>query len=289
MVRFCKFRWVCALAALLSVCGLAGPALAQTDVTTSRISGTVEDSSKAPLPGVTVEAINIETDFKQLAVTDASGSYRILNLPTGTYRVTATLDGFATATAERVRLLIGSTPTVNFTLQSARVSETITVTAETPTVEVTNTQIGTTIQSEQLKNLPTPGTDFRQLVLLTPETRFDSERGNISISGQRGINTNVTVDGVDYNNAFFGGTTGAAEGRAPLSLSEESIKEFSVITNGASAEFGRSGGGFAVEVVRADGRRELVAVKLGLFDSGRGRVQVDGALRAGKRVVVGSS
>ncbi len=256
MVRFSKLRWVCALAALLVFFGLAGAAHAQTDVTTSRISGTVEDSSKSPLPGVTVEAVNIETGLRQSEVTDAQGFYRILNLPTGTYRVSASLDGFATATAERVRLVIGSTPTVNFTLQSARISETITVTSEAPTVEVTNTQIATTIQSEQLKNLPTPGTDFRQLVLLTPETRFDSERGNISISGQRGINTNVTVDGVDYNNAFFGGTTGAAEGRAPLSLSEESIKEFSVITNGASAEFGRSGGGF-VNVITKSGTNNL--------------------------------
>jgi Carboxypeptidase regulatory-like domain/TonB dependent receptor/TonB-dependent Receptor Plug Domain len=256
MVRFCKLRWVCALAALLVFFGLAGAAHAQTDVTTSRISGTVEDSSKSPLPGVTVEAVNTETGLRQSEVTDAQGFYRILNLPTGTYRVSATLDGFATATAESVRLLIGSTPTVNFTLQSARISETITVTSEAPTVEVTNTQIATTIQSEQLKNLPTPGTDFRQLVLLTPETRFDSERGNISISGQRGINTNVTVDGVDYNNAFFGGNTGSAEGRAPLSLSEESIKEFSVITNGASAEFGRSGGGF-VNVITKSGTNNL--------------------------------
>lgn len=256
MVRVCKLRWLCALAALLVLFGLAGAAHAQTDVTTSRISGTVEDSSKSPLPGVTVEAVNTETGLRQAEVTDAQGFYRILNLPTGTYKVSASLDGFATATAESVRLLIGSTPTVNFTLQSARISETITVTSEAPTVEVTNTQIATTIQSEQLKNLPTPGTDFRQLVLLTPETRFDSERGNISISGQRGINTNVTVDGVDYNNAFFGGTTGAAEGRAPLSLSEESIKEFSVITNGASAEFGRSGGGF-VNVITKSGTNNL--------------------------------
>jgi len=64
------------------------------------------------------------------------------------------------------------------------------------------------------------------------------------------------VDGVDYNNAFFGGTTGAAEGRAPLSISEESIKEFSVITNGASAEFGRSGGGF-VNVITKSGTNRL--------------------------------
>ncbi|HEY4590682.1 MAG TPA: carboxypeptidase-like regulatory domain-containing protein, partial [Thermoanaerobaculia bacterium] len=196
MVRVCKLRWLCALAALLVLFGLAGAAHAQIDVTTSRISGTVEDSSKSPLPGVTVEAVNTETGLRLSEVSDAQGFYRILNLPTGTYKVSASLDGFATATAESVRLLIGSTPTVNFTLQSARISETITVTSEAPTVEVTNTQVSTTIQSEQLKNLPTPGTDFRQLVLLTPETRFDSERGNISISGQRGINTNVTVDGV---------------------------------------------------------------------------------------------
>ncbi len=256
MVRFCKLRWVCALAALLVLCGLAGAAHAQTDVTTSRISGTVEDASKSPLPGVTVEAVNTETGLKQVEVTDAQGFYRILNLPTGTYKITASLDGFATASADSVRLVIGSTPTVNFTLQSARISETITVTSEAPTVEVTNTQVATTIQSEQLKNLPSFGTDFRQLVLLTPETRLDSERQNISISGQRGINTNVTVDGVDYNNAFFGGTTGAAEGRAPLSLSEESIKEFSVITNGASVEFGRSGGGF-VNVITKSGTNNL--------------------------------
>jgi hypothetical protein len=256
MVRFRSSRWVCALAALLFVFGLAGASFAQTDVTTSRISGTVEGGDGAPLPGVTVEATNKETGLVQVAVTDEKGFYRVLNLPTGTYNVTATLDGFVAATAENVRLLLGSTPTINFTLQSSTVSETITVTSEAPTVEVTNTQVGTTIQGEQLENLPTQGTDFRNLVLLTPETRFDAERGNLSISGQRGINTNVTVDGVDFNNAFFGGTVGAAEGRAPLSISQESIKEFSVITNGASVEFGRSGGGF-VNVITKSGTNNL--------------------------------
>ncbi len=93
-------------------------------------------------------------------------------------------------------------------------------------------------------------------MLLTPETRLDSERGNLSLSGERGINTNVTVDGVDYNNAFFGGTVGGAEGRAPLSISQESIKEFSVVTNGASVEFGRSGGGF-VNVITKSGTNNL--------------------------------
>jgi hypothetical protein len=245
-----------ALSVLLVLLGLAAPLAAQTDVTTSRITGTVEGSDKAPLPGVTVEATNTETGLQLRSVTDEKGFYRILNLPTGTYKVVATLDGFLPSTADNVRLLLGSTPSINFTMQSSSVSEAITVTSEAPAVEVTNTSISTTIQTEQIKNLPIGGRDFKNLVLLTPETRLDSERNNLSLSGQRGINTNITVDGVDYNNAFFGGATGVAEGRAPLSISQESIKEFSVITNGASVEFGRSGGGF-VNIITKNGTNTL--------------------------------
>ncbi len=248
--------WACVLAFLALFLGLAPFASAQTDVTTSRIAGTVEDGEGASLPGVTVTATNTETGLQVTSVTDERGFYRLLNLPTGSYNVEAMLDGFATATAENVRLLLGSTPTLNFTLQSSSVSETITVTSEVPVVEVTNTATGTTMQQEQISALPVAGRDFKGLVLLTPQTRLDSERGNLSISGQRGINTNVTVDGVDYNNAFFGGTVGGAEGRAPLSISQESIKEFTVITNGASVEFGRSGGGF-VNVITKSGTNSL--------------------------------
>ncbi|HEY8134060.1 MAG TPA: hypothetical protein VII12_19445, partial [Thermoanaerobaculia bacterium] len=132
----------------------------------------------------------------------------------------------------------------------------ITVTSRAPIVEVTNTQASTTIDTEQLKSLPISGRNFTNLVLLTPETRIESERGNVAISGQRGINTNITVDGVDYNNSFFGGSTGVAEGRAPLSLSAESVKELTVITNGASVEFGRSAGGF-VNVITKSGTNDI--------------------------------
>jgi hypothetical protein len=251
-------KWACSVLALLVAFGLAAaPALGQTDVTTSRISGTVEGADGAPLPGVTIEATNTETGLVQVTVTDEEGFFRILNLPTGTYKVAASLEGFATSTADSVRLLLGSTPTINFTLQSSTVSESITVTAaEMPVVEVTNTQIGTTIQSEQIEAIPSSGRDFKQLVLLTPESRLDSERGNLSLSGERGINTSITVDGVDYNNAFFGGAVGGAEGRAPLSISQESIKEFSVVTNGASVEYGRSGGGF-VNIITKSGTNNL--------------------------------
>jgi len=249
-----RLRITAAIAvALLALAGIAG---AQTDVTTTRISGVVRGTDESPLPGAKIEVTNQETGLVVTATADAAGAYRALNLPSGSYTVSASLDGFTTATQTDVRLLLGSTPTINFTLTAATVTETITVTSEIAMVEVTNTSASTTIQTEQIVNLPIAQRDFRNLVLLTPETRFDSERGNLAISGQRGINTNVTIDGVDFNNAFFGGTVGGAEGRSPLSVSQESIKEFSVITNGASVEFGRSAGGF-VNVITKSGTNNL--------------------------------
>lgn len=92
------------------------------DVATSRISGTVSDAVDDPLPGVTVTATNEESGAQSPAMTDEHGFYRILNLPIGTYTITATLEGFATAIHSNVRLLLGSTPTVDFTLQKPSVS-----------------------------------------------------------------------------------------------------------------------------------------------------------------------
>jgi Carboxypeptidase regulatory-like domain/TonB dependent receptor len=246
--------------ALPSLCGvallaLAARAAAQTDVTTSRVSGYTRASDGSALPGVNITATNSETGMTKVAVTDKNGFYYVVNLPTGTYKLEASLSGFA-STSREVRLILGSTPSVDFTMEVAGAKESVTVTASVSAIEVTNTAVGTTIQTEQLKNLPLNGRNFTQLVNLTPESKTESQRGYLQISGERGINSNVTVDGGDYNDAFFGGPVGSAEGRAPLSLSEESIKEFSVITNGASVEFGRSGGGF-VNVVTKSGTNNV--------------------------------
>jgi hypothetical protein len=235
---------------------LAIPAIAQTDVTTGRISGTVGDVDGGPLPGATVESKNLETGYTATATTRSDGFYQIFSLPVGRYTLTASLSGFRSATRPEVRVDLNSAPNVDFKLQLASVTESVTVTSQAPAVEITNTAMQTTMQTEQLKNLPVNGRNFQQLVNLLPEAKTEPSRNYIQIGGERGINTNVTVDGSDYNDAFFGGPVGSAEGRAPLSLSEESIKEFSVITNGASVEFGRSGGGF-VNVITKSGTNQL--------------------------------
>src|SRR6266536_250040 len=244
------------LAALLAF-GTAATAFAQTDVTTSRISGTVRDVDGGALPGTTVEAKNQGAGLVQTTVTRADGFYQVINLPSGLYTLTANLPNFKAATRADIRLDIGTAPTVDFRLQLSNVQESVTVTSSIPAVEVTNTAASTTIQTEQLKSLPINGRNFQDLVLLTPETRRDPEnRGTVLVSGQRGINTNTTVDGMDYDNGFFGGTFGSAEGRAPLSISAESVKEITVIRNGGSVEFGPSGGG-VINVITKSGTNDL--------------------------------
>ncbi len=248
--------WVAVLFAAVLTVGLAGVALAQSDVTTTRITGTVRDADGGALPGATVEAKSQETGFTLTTVTDTRGFYRVLSLPTGTYSVTVSMAGFATERHPDIRLVLSSPVTVDFTLRVAGKAESITVTSAVPLVEVTNTAASTTIQTEQLKQLPVSGRNFMNLVLAMPETTTRNERGYTALSGQRGINTSFYVDGVDDNNPFFGGVIGQAEGRSPLQISQESIKEFSVVTNGASVEMGRSGGGF-VNVITKNGTNSL--------------------------------
>ncbi len=248
--------WVAVMLAAAMAVGFAGVAAAQTDVTTTRIAGVVKDTAGAPLPGALVEAKNNDTGFSVRAVADTDGFYRLLNLPTGSYTVAASLAGFVTAEKRDLRLVLNQAPTVDFTMGLARVTEAITVTADVPLVEVTRTAASLTMQTEQIKQLPISGRNFTNLILAVPESTTQNERNYISLSGQRGINTSIVIDGVDDNNPFFGGAMGQAENRAPLQISQESIKEFSVITNGASVEMGRSGGGF-INVITKSGTNDL--------------------------------
>ncbi len=250
-----RFGLPFALVAIAALLLSAAPLLAQVDVTTGRISGLVSDDEGAPLPGTTVEAKSKDTGLTLVAVADSRGIYRIVSVPVGTYAVTATLQGFVKKSEPRVVITLGSAPTVDFKLRLTTKAESVRVTAEVPTVETTQTADQTTIDNNAIRSLPINGRNFTDFVLLAPNSQRETQRGNIAIGGQRGINTSVTLDGVDYNDAFFGGSAGdgSAEGRAPFTVSQESVREFQVIQNGASVEFGRSGGGFVNVVTKSGG------------------------------------
>src|SRR6058998_113030 len=140
---------VCALAALVIL--LPASAHAQASIT-----GVVKDASGAVLPGVTVEASSdVLIEKVRTAVADGTGQYRIVDLRPGTYAVTFTLTGFSTVKREGIELTGTFVATVNADMKVGAVAETITVTGETPIVDVQSTRRQTTLTNELLTTVPT--------------------------------------------------------------------------------------------------------------------------------------
>jgi hypothetical protein len=132
---------------------MLAPSLAHAQ---SSITGVVRDTSGAVLPGVTVEAASDALIEKvRTAITDGSGLYRIVDLRPGTYDVTFTLTGFSTFKREGVELSSDFNATVNAELRVGALEETITVTGESPIVDVTSARRQRTLDSELVQSLPT--------------------------------------------------------------------------------------------------------------------------------------
>ncbi len=255
---------VAACAVLLAVLVTALPAVAQTDITTGRLVGRAFDGTGQPLPGVMVQAKNRATGLNLTAVTDERGLYRIIAVPPGSYDVTASLSGFQAGKRTGIVINVGAAVTLDFNLQLSTVAREVTVTAAAPLIETTQTESGTTVTSEAIQALPLSSRNFADFVLATPNAQRETQRGNLALGGQRGINTMITVDGVDFTNSFYGGISAGAEGRSPISITQEAIREFQVVQAGASAEFGRSSGGF-VNVVTKSGSNDFHGSVFGYY------------------------
>ena len=100
--------------------------------------------------------------------------------------------------------------------------------------------------------MPTNGRRFQDLIVLTPSAQVDTQRGQLAMSGQRGINSNIAIDGADYNQPFFGGIRGGSRSNFAPTVPQEAIREFQVIASGYSVEFGRSSGGLVNVVTRRE-------------------------------------
>ena len=239
-----SFARLCLLPLLLLCLAPVTPAAAQTGGT---LQGTVLDDQGLALPGATVTFSNIETGWTRSDVTDAQGRYRAPALPPGVYSIKAELPGFSTALRDRVPLTLGQELTINLSMKVATVQETVTVSASVPLVETTSNTLGTTVSREQLDALPVPGRTFTALAQTAPGVTGVGG-GGVNAGGQLNRNNSYRIDGVSNDNNVLANPRGG--------LSMEAVREYIVIANQFSAEYGDASGAI-VSVVTRSGTNNL--------------------------------
>ena len=228
---------------------LTTQSIGQGLVTGADIRGTVRDASGVVMDDASVVATNVETGISRPARTDRDGRYTLTGLPPGSYRVSAAYMSFATQVRNDVALLLGQVVSLDFSLPPAA-QELIVVLPATPLLEVDRTGVSTVIEGNQIDSLPINGRNFISFAALTPgviQTERavpGAETSGLSFTGQRSQDNNLMVDGLDNNDRILGS--------ALASLSQESVREFQVLTTAYSAEFGNAVGG-VVNIVTKSG------------------------------------
>ncbi len=231
----------------LSLAILVLPATLIFGQTTGDIVGRVTDEQGGALPGVAVEARSPSLQGARTTITDETGSYHLLVLPPGVYKVSTTLQGFARAELT-VTVALGKTATADFRLNAA-VKETVVVSAQAPLVDQTSSAIGNNIDSQEIKSLPS-GRNYTSIVQIAPgvttqNTNTAGFANSIVINGSTGLENSFVIDGVD--------TTGVEYGAQGKELNYEFIQELDVKTGGYQAEFGRSTGGIINVITKSGG------------------------------------
>ncbi len=228
---------------------------AQVQSINGSIQGDVTDARGALVLGADVEADEIDTAIVHRAATDGSGHFEFLSLQPGRYVIKISKTGFATTIQENLTLTVGRTVSLKLTLQVAGATESIVVSAA-PLVDIVASASTTTLGEQTIATTPVLGRKFEDLLTMTPGVSIvqGPDGDEININGQRGIFNNISLDGGDYNNGFFGEQSGGQ--RAAVDITLEAVKEFQIVASGANAEFGRTGGG-VVNVITKSGANDL--------------------------------
>ena len=248
--------WRVRLLTLGLLMGLLQPAWAQSQATTGLIEGTVVDESGAAVPGASVVLKNTATNYERQATTDKDGRFRGLLLPLGPYKVTVSLKGFSTMVRDGINLSVGQTVNLPVTMKVSAVQEEVLVSGDAPVIETTRAEGADKIDEASIRGLPNNGRNFLDFTKLTPGVSIvqGPDGDELTINGQKGIVNNISVDGADFNNPFFGEQRGGQ--RPAFTFNLDAVKEVVVVAEGANAEFGRSQGGF-VNVVTKSGTNDV--------------------------------
>src|SRR2546427_4194220 len=249
---------------LLAVLGVvilgtwAKPAFPQATTTQAQLNGVVRDQSGGAVAKAAITLREVDTNSTYTTTSNNDGLYTFSIVPPGRYELTAEFSGFGKYTQTGIVLSVAQIATIDITLKVAQAGEKVVVTAETPVIEATRTEISQVIDTEQIKALPISGRLFTDFALLSPgvsvghtsaQSPFtDPSVIRISFGGQRDLNNAVTVDGAD--------NIMAANGSQRATPSQEAVSEFRVVNNSFGAEYGRALGGI-VNIVTKSGTNEL--------------------------------
>ena len=245
-----RAKWIFVLLAILA---LPLAASAQEAV----IAGTVTDSTGAVLPGVTVTATHEATGNTFVAVTDDRGAFRI-PARVGAYRIVAELSGFTTVTRSGLNLLIGQTAAVPLQMSVTGVAESVTVTAEAPLINTTQSTISGNIDPRQMQDLPIQGREWTSLALLAPGNRTNAA-GATPIEDRGDVREfQLNMDGQQVTNNI-------GPGEQPR-FSRDSIGEFQFISNRFDATQGRSSG-VQVNAITRSGTNQFAGSFGGYFQN----------------------
>jgi hypothetical protein len=237
------------LAVILALTGFAPRTLGQT--IDGNIVGTVFDATGAVVPGASVTAENVATGVKSQATTSPEGIYKFNNVPVGTYNITAKKTGFTDVVLRNLAVELNKTVTANMAMKLGTVTTVVEVIDAPPSIETTQVQVQNTFEGEQIVKLPIieNSVSFFGAYNLALQGAGVASNGGVgqgqgpSIGGQRPMNNNFMIEGVDNNNKTVTGPL--------VYLPVEATAEFSLLQNQFTAEFGHSSGGQFNTVVKA--------------------------------------
>ena len=231
---------------LLGFAGMPTPGRAQV---TASITGTVEDASGAVVREATITVKSQETGATRTVTTDDSGNYRVLSLPLGPQELKVEKQGFKSVVRTGVSLEVGQEAVVNFRLEVGELVQQMAVSEEAPVVNVTTASVSGMVDERQIKELPLNGRSFDDLITLNPGTinytlksaNTSTSNGNtFSVAGRRTSENLFLLNGIEYmGSSQLAVTPGGTSG---LLLGIDAVREFNVLTDTYSAEYGKRAG-----------------------------------------------
>ncbi|HET9741824.1 MAG TPA: carboxypeptidase-like regulatory domain-containing protein [Terriglobales bacterium] len=202
---------------------------------TGRIRGTVTDPSGAVVANIPVTATNVQTGAAYTAKSNSTGGYEFLQLPVGTYNISATAAGFQTFAANGIKLNLDQVYVQPIQFQVGQETQTVEVNANAVQVDTTNMQLNNVVEAKQIVDLPLIGRNWTQLEQLQPGVQSSSDRfGTFSVNGAQTQQTSFLINGTDVNDLPLNTTQ--------YTPSPDALSEFNLITSSLNPEYSRNSG-----------------------------------------------